>query len=196
MGRPRLYHTIKEKSQAKQTYSKTYYTKNHERISLRNKEKYRLRLGLSADTSNGSPIPLKPTLTPRRKYLTCRSLEAALMSFLKNSLASFLDNLISDFLCSPIASKFVDQLTQSLETAEELRVLARSLHAQVLQSHGVCTRLNKVEASSRRIAQVVHALEDLLLHVQSEDLEGFVDIYCSKQFSYQTAPDVVPLPEM
>ncbi|KAF8451148.1 hypothetical protein L210DRAFT_877297 [Boletus edulis BED1] len=193
MGRPRLYHTIEEKSQAKQIYGKTYYTKNRERISLRNKEKYRLRL-TSAGNKEKEVSNLPENLPNTSKHLTCCGLETALMSFLKNSLVTFLDNLVSNFLYSPIPQKFIEQLMQSLETAEELRVLACSLHAQVLQSHGVCARLNKVEVTSHRIAQVVHALEDLLLHVQSEDFENFVDIYRSKQFSYQTAPDVAPLP--
>ncbi|KAF8139674.1 hypothetical protein EV363DRAFT_1152671 [Boletus edulis] len=194
MGRPRLYHTIEEKSQAKQIYQKTYYTKNCERISLKNKEKY--RLWLTSVGNKEKEVSNLPENLPNTSlsHLTCRGLETALMSFLKNSLMTFLDNLVSNFLYSPVPQKFIEQLMQLLKTAEELCVLARSLHAQVLQSHGVCARLNKVEVTSHRIAQVVHALEDLLLHVQSEDFENFVDIYRSKQFSYQTTPDVAPLP--
>ncbi|KAF8430673.1 hypothetical protein L210DRAFT_3508203 [Boletus edulis BED1] len=155
----------------------TYYTKNRERISLRNKEKYRLRLGAGNKEKGMLNVPdTLPTLP--NPMATLRYIE----QFAHPDGDTMLIRRYIERFAHPFEAD--TDTTPSLETAEELRVLAWSLHAQVLQSHGVCTRLNKVEASSRRIAQVVHALEDLLLHVQSEDLEGFVDIYC------------IPLPEI
>lgn len=115
------------------------------------------------------------------------------MALINNSLVTFLDGLVSDFAHSPVPSTFIRHLEQSLEGAEELNALARSLHAKVLQSHGVCERLNKIELSRRRIARVVHSLEELLLHAQSEDIDTFLDMQRNSQFDYQTGPDIVPL---
>jgi hypothetical protein len=119
-------------------------------------------------------VPFLPYFCRMHWNTTSQSLEITLMALINNSLVSYLDKLTSNFPYSPVPLILIKYLEQSLERAEELNDLAWSLHAKVLQSHGVCERLNKAELTRCRIAWVVHAFEDLLLHTQSKDMDPFI----------------------
>ncbi|KIJ58106.1 hypothetical protein HYDPIDRAFT_34493 [Hydnomerulius pinastri MD-312] len=210
MGRPKLYHTQVDRQRAMQGYRKTYYEKNRQRISERNKKKYRERQGhavidgkerLNALPSESSPLsPLKKVpkgrASPRSSSTVVRELEATLMAVIGGSLTSFMDRFICDAAHSPSLSSCLGTLCSTLEQVEDMEKHIRSVHAQVLQEKGVGHELQTVEVTAQRVKHVAHAIEDILLHGASESTGALLNKQVHKELHYQNSPDIAPLSSM
>ena len=117
-----------------------------------------------------------------------QAIEAVLMPLIKNSLTTFLDLMLEDLKCSQSFSGTQQCLNHTLQQAEKLRDHIHTIHAKVLQTHGVGVGLQQVQVTSHRIRQVVHAMEDVLLH-----LGNSVEMRHYGQLAYQLYPDIIPI---
>ena len=100
--------------------------------------------------------------------------EAALMIIVNNLLVTFLDMALEDLTHSHLFAGTQQSLNQMLQQAEELCDHTHTVYAKVLQVHGFGVELQRVEATSRRIRQAVHAVEDVLLNL---DVSGDVMLW-------------------
>ncbi|KAG9309248.1 hypothetical protein JVU11DRAFT_10729 [Chiua virens] len=165
-GRPKLYHTPADQLHARRLHSQKYYARNCERISEKNKQRYRERQQCL-------------------KLNTVSAVEVALMAIIKGSLTTFLDCTLQSH---DTFSRIGECLSHTLKQAEDIRGYTHDIHAKVLQVHGVSTELRCVEVTSCRVRQVIQSVEDVLLN-----LEDSVEMHCGGQLAYQSLPDVVPV---
>ena len=119
-------------------------------------------------------------------------LEEDLMAVIGGSLVSYLDRTVDNIKRTSPPTIPLQHLKDALQRAEVLHIEVTSIHLKVLQSHGVGEKLSQVEVTSRRITDIIHALEDVLLHA-SLDVRLLMEIHQDRQFFYQTISDVVPI---
>ncbi|KIJ15238.1 hypothetical protein PAXINDRAFT_155801 [Paxillus involutus ATCC 200175] len=135
MGQPKLYHTQVDKQRAMQGYRKTYYEKNRQRISERNKK----------NTARDKERSCRHAVIDRKECLNALPSKSSPLSPLKKVLNG---------RASP----------RTLEQVEDMEKHIRSVHTQVLQEKGVGHELRTVEVTVQRVKHVAHAIEDILLH--------------------------------
>ncbi|KAF8833245.1 hypothetical protein BDN67DRAFT_986156, partial [Paxillus ammoniavirescens] len=166
MGRPKLYHTEDDKQCAMRGYHKTYYEKQTGTDSDV-QERLRAPPSSSAQKTPKNQVSL-------RQSTTVREIKAVLMVLIENSRSSFLDHFIFNLVHSPSPSSCFKTLNITLKQVENMAEDISSLHAEVLQERGVGLEVQRVEVTSHRLREVIHALEDILLHSGSEPPEALL----------------------
>ncbi|KIJ12366.1 hypothetical protein PAXINDRAFT_14844 [Paxillus involutus ATCC 200175] len=200
MGRPKLYHTADDVLHAKRSYSQTYYAKNRKSISEKNKQRYRTEKRLKGAGKAGSLSVTSSGSVPQNQRRTrkhgqdgaVKDLERTLMIVVQQSLTRFLDHSIHNIIWSPSLCDAIKQLQVALQKVEEVRSTVGSLHASVLQANGVGSELQVVEVTSCRVTNIIHALEEVIIHGVA-DLENLMNTYSRGKLLYQCTPDIIPI---
>ncbi|KAG2147777.1 uncharacterized protein EDB93DRAFT_1146642 [Suillus bovinus] len=187
MGRPRLYHTLKEQAEAAPVYRHNYYQKNREEFRLKNRERYRRRKRRSQDQVNGdseginaeistSESPLKNDANTgipngpqkRQRYISPTSrIESHLITFLGG-----LDVVIYDYL-DTVSLTLLGRTDNTIDTEDicasisKLQRLEKDAHkkeAGILQFYGVGPKLAQAEVTSKKVHHLLSALEEVFIH--------------------------------
>ncbi|KIK77962.1 hypothetical protein PAXRUDRAFT_165273 [Paxillus rubicundulus Ve08.2h10] len=93
---------------------------------------------------------------------------------------------------SPSPCDAIKQLQVTLQKVEEVRLTVGSLHTSVLQAKGVGSELQAVEVTSHRVTNIIHALEEVIIHGVT-NLENLMNMYSRGELLYQCTPDIIPI---
>ncbi|KAN0080294.1 hypothetical protein V8E55_009860 [Tylopilus felleus] len=169
MGRPKLHNSAAERALANQIYSKTYYEKNCNRISMKNKARYQHK---------GRPA---------LHDMAC--LEEHLASIIGQSLTRFLDHVIQGLANAPFPDASIQQLKDVICQVIALRTRGENLQQEILQVEGVGGKFYRVQRVMRNLKDVIFALKDVVL-LGEIDLEGTMQQHKEGELYYQSCPDL------
>ncbi|KAG1800652.1 hypothetical protein EV424DRAFT_1545619 [Suillus variegatus] len=179
MGRPHLYHSLKEQAEAACVYRHNYYQKNREEFRLKNKERYQRRKCKSQDQVNGdseginaeistSESPLEndantgiPNGPQKRQWSLSR-----LITFLGGPdvvIYDYLDTVSLTLLGRTDNTIDTEDICASISKLQRLEKDAHKEEAGILQFYGVGPKLAQAEVTSKKVHHLLSALEEVFI---------------------------------
>ncbi|KAF8120412.1 hypothetical protein EV363DRAFT_1162370 [Boletus edulis] len=169
MGRPKLYNSAAERVLAHRTYSKIYYRKNRDRLSIKNKARYQCKR--------------------RPPHPDVAGLHKQLQSIIGPSLTDFLDRVIHNLANARSPDTSIQQLKDDIQRVMVLRTQGEDLQHEISQADGVCGRFYRVQKAVTDLKDVIFALQDVAFQGEI-DVEDTVQQHRNGELYYQSHPDL------
>ncbi|KAG1818405.1 hypothetical protein EV424DRAFT_1620328 [Suillus variegatus] len=168
MGRPHLYHSLKEQAEAACVYRHNYYQKSQDQVNGDsegiNAEISTSKSPLENDANTGIPNGPKK----RQRYISPTScIESCLITFLGGPdvvIYNYLDTVSLTLLGCTDNTIDTEDICTSISKLQRLEKDACKEEAGILQFYGVGPKLAQAEVMSKKVHHLLSALEEVFIH--------------------------------